>query len=348
MVDSNTYPVIIFSSIINDILEKMPEMPMEPKEPQKKHLRPLYFISFFGGLLFLFLTLNLGISLFKESEIFTGILALCFSVILLVPILGGIIMIYDAAIGNTNRNKKWKTDYEQWKTDYEQWGITIKKIKDDERKRLPRKEQKEQIVAYLNNRSSAEFFYCEENDVIKKGITENRFYDMVKDKVELMGGVVLSNIKIHILNDNWIFSQILENTIEPHYYYPDIAIIINGLYIDVEIDEPYSMDSRSPVHCIGSDDYRNSYMSSQGWEVIRFSEEQIVKYPDNCLSTIINTISHILEGRCGKPITEHNEDWIKSCWNEISARIMANNNYRESYLFDKSCNLQTTVQYTWP
>lgn len=345
MENSNTYPIILFSSNIRDILERRPLEPAKPQEPEQKHLRPLNIILLLGGLLFSCLILYVVFDSFKNSEIIEGIIASVFLLFLCFFSFGALLAVYDATIGNKTRNNQWKKDYKLWENNHEQWETSIKRIKNDEKKRLSKKEQKEQILSYLKNRTAAEFYNCEENEVVKKGISEKWFYRMIKDTIESMGGDVLLDTKLMIFSNNSYYghstlTQLLEDLNDSHYYYPDIAIIVNNLYVDIEIDEPYTIESKMPVHCIGTDDFRNDYITSHGWEVIRFAEEQIVKYPDKCLETIINTVNHILEGRCGNQITDKNENWITSCWDEASARIMADNNYRETYLYDKDWKLK--------
>jgi very-short-patch-repair endonuclease len=82
-----------------------------------------------------------------------------------------------------------------------------------------------------------------------------------------------------------------------YVYSTDFAIIFNeiGLSIDVEIDEPYDYKSKKPTHCIDqpNDTIRNQYFIEGNWIVIRFSEAQIVLYPDSCCKTIAKVISSI-------------------------------------------------------
>ncbi|NLA63237.1 MAG: hypothetical protein GX857_08475, partial [Bacteroidales bacterium] len=79
-------------------------------------------------------------------------------------------------------------------------------------------------------------------------------------------------------------------------YRPDIAIVWqkHNLYIDLEVDEPYDIVSRKPIHFFNSGDYlRNLYFISQGWVVIRFSEEQVYKTADHCVAYIANILKEI-------------------------------------------------------
>lgn len=71
-----------------------------------------------------------------------------------------------------------------------------------------------------------------------------------------------------------------------HNYYPDLVYIDrkSGVFIDIEIDEPYSR-SGSPTHFIDDprDKERNSEFINNGWNVLRFSERQIIEYLPECI-----------------------------------------------------------------
>lgn len=110
-------------------------------------------------------------------------------------------------------------------------------------------------------------------------------------------------------------------------FVPDAAYVnrSTGLCIDIEIDEPYSLPDKKPIHYIGSDEYRNSFFSENGWFVIRFAEEQVAKYPKDCVKYVNDFISGIAVGKM--PI-------FTNCverWSFSDAYGMSETNYRESY-----------------
>ncbi|MCF1752620.1 hypothetical protein [Mariniradius sediminis] len=77
-------------------------------------------------------------------------------------------------------------------------------------------------------------------------------------------------------------------------FLPDFVIICSdlGLYVDVEIDEPYSLESGDIIHHDRSrDSVRNQFFIDHNWIVIRFSERQIVENPLECVSFITNVLS---------------------------------------------------------
>lgn len=79
-------------------------------------------------------------------------------------------------------------------------------------------------------------------------------------------------------------------------YYPDFVFICEktNLHIDIEIDEPYSLIDKNPIHYINSnDEERNNCFIENNWIVVRFSEVQILKNVDDCIQTIESIINSI-------------------------------------------------------
>lgn len=159
--------------------------------------------------------------------------------------------------------------------------------------------------------------------IARRGYMEARFEEMVRENFT-------SDI-LEVIGDANI---LLTDGCRP--YEPDIAIIEKGenynLRIDIEIDEPYAGLTGQATHYIGSGDYtRDMNLVSAGWIVVRFNEEAIVKNHMGCLSYIAQIIEEIIPSY-RRP--EHLKCNYPTCkrWNEIEAKIMAANKYRESYL----------------
>lgn len=117
---------------------------------------------------------------------------------------------------------------------------------------------------------------------ITGGVTEPILFHALHNYFEKYPEIeILQNISIPIKKRNY-------------GYKPDIALVWRekNVYIDIEIDEPYDIVSRKPIHYIGcSDELRNKYLQENGWFVIRFSEEQIVndiEYVRNVLRNILS------------------------------------------------------------
>ena len=138
------------------------------------------------------------------------------------------------------------------------------------------------LTDWLSGRDLPEILDCEEDDIIKKGVSEDYFFNLL-----LKTGLnVYHNKKIPIGGK---------------YYYPDILVINDGLIIDIEIDEPYSGNDGTPIHYLSenfglyssSDEKRNAYFCKNGFEIIRFAEEQIFLHTNDCIGLIFQFISSI-------------------------------------------------------
>jgi hypothetical protein len=152
-----------------------------------------------------------------------------------------------------------------------------------------------------------------------------------------------SNYKVGASEVNFInqlqesqLSEFLKHNLYIHTdeggYYPDIAIIDheNYIFIDIEIDEPYTLKELIPIHYIGVDVVRNKYFNSIGWTVVRFSEKQIVRQPKEVISLIEQLYYSILEG------TQFKNKEILSLddrWTEEKSILLSTEKYRNSYLY---------------
>jgi hypothetical protein len=124
---------------------------------------------------------------------------------------------------------------------------------------------------------------------------------------------------------------------ERFHYTPDFAYIdaFLNLYIDIEIDEPYDFKTNKPTHFVSSATQRarNKHFQQRGWLVIRFSEEQVVRWPDSCCKTVAETIAEVTNA----PLILKQFDGVVDLkpmpqWTEHEASEMAKNSYREQYL----------------
>lgn len=124
-------------------------------------------------------------------------------------------------------------------------------------------------------------------------------------------------------------------------YHPDFVIIDNetNFHVDIEIDEPYAVENGTPIHHDRSDDEtRNSYFEELNWGVIRFTEKQIIKYPNECCELIAQVLYKI---KNKKNIITHDVE-IEKEWSYEEALIMKENDYRNSYL---PKNMKIQVRY---
>ena len=158
----------------------------------------------------------------------------------------------------------------------------------------------------------------------RRGYTEQLFEDFIKSHLPNSFSII-GNAKI-LLGD------------ECRPYEPDIAIIASSnknIRIDIEIDEPYNGVTKEPTHFIGcGDEFRDLNIVNAGWIVMRFTEEQVFCEKEKCLNEIYRLLWS-LDSEYVFNILDFNKNIkldSKSFWTELDAKMMAANNFRESYL----------------
>jgi len=123
---------------------------------------------------------------------------------------------------------------------------------------------------------------------------------------------------------------------------PDFAYICQktNLHIDIEIDEPYTprqypncSGNLILTHCVGQDDWRDSKFLESGWCIIRFSEKQVICYPDQCCKAIAQLIYDLTgDDSVIQQFSYVNDLTPSPAWTEKEAEIMANRQQRLRYL----------------
>jgi hypothetical protein len=120
-----------------------------------------------------------------------------------------------------------------------------------------------------------------------------------------------------------------DERLKTSWYYPDfIYHDSSGLCIDIEIDEPYTLDSRKPIHCKGQDDYRNAFFLRKQWVVVRFMEQQVMQHPLLCCKELAALIFH-LNGRHYAARFYHERLPRQPQWDQAEARRRARSRTRE-------------------
>lgn len=120
-------------------------------------------------------------------------------------------------------------------------------------------------------------------------------------------------------------------------YAPDFAYIDPhlNLHIDIEVDEPYTHDTRQPLHYLNcpKDELRNQCFLAWGWVVIRFSEAQVVQAPASCCKTIASTIAQISgDSSIMAPFRQVPTLKPEPRWTFADAQGMAETQHRTTYL----------------
>lgn len=157
------------------------------------------------------------------------------------------------------------------------------------------------------------------------GVTEGIMEPVLREHINIMcrdidGIKLLENVRLPILNRNYS-------------YRPDFCLFWEKkkLYIDIEIDEPYDIVSRKPIHYQGNgDNLRDRYFIRNGWCVIRLAEQQVKEDIDG----VINYVKRVLRWLTEERRIKIHENTLSSIarWTYEDAITMSSNNAREHYL----------------
>lgn len=120
-------------------------------------------------------------------------------------------------------------------------------------------------------------------------------------------------------------------------YYPDFLYYdpAHRLRINIELDEPYVLRQKMPVHFVENDERRDAKRDQvfldAGWPVIRFAEQQVAESAEGCARVVADVIERLTgevnDGlRNVQPIRSH------KCWTRQEANLMADQDTRLEYV----------------
>lgn len=327
-----SYPEIYFSRSITRHLSAMPPIPEAPKVPDKPVV-PQDPGSFNGN--------GQGCSIFM---LISGIIALIVTlssdidekVLAVLGLLGLIAFSWFLVMtGKWDRESheekkeeynrimnsmpalesKYQEEYSTYLRQKRKYDMKVKMIQSETSVRQYRKDR---VAQWLESRSKPDYTKCDSNDEIKKGLSEEYFSKYLEDYFS----EIYTAVKVPVVGDN--------------AYYPDILLVTDSLYIDIEIDEPYVGSDGTPIHYYSTkygvpkivDEDRNKYMTDHGFEVIRFSEEQIFRYPEECVDYIVDFVNGVTSGLDKIAPFEH----VVRKWSIEESAKLAYKHYRATYV----------------
>lgn len=124
---------------------------------------------------------------------------------------------------------------------------------------------------------------------------------------------------------------------------PDFAYVdkVNNLYIDIEIDEPYTprqyphkSELLTVIHCLEQNEYENRdrLFTDSDWFVIHFSEKQIICWTESCCKHIAKTIYELTgDSSVLSQLDRVRDLQTEPRWTKQKAEAMANRQERLSY-----------------
>ena len=185
-----------------------------------------------------------------------------------------------------------------------------------------------------------------------KSLSQSRFWTREQQLRELLNDRLLTPARISFamqgVSEKRFFTQLkaifpeIQQGMEfdnPQFSFPysaDFTFIHDcGVGIDIEVDEPYVGNTKQPHHCTdqGKDEIRNAFFVQNNWIVLRFSEEQVVRYPLSCCLSLASIIAQV----CGDSRFIDQLEGVpqlpkSTMWTIKQAEKMAKENYRQQYL----------------
>lgn len=328
-----TYPEIYLSKEIEMAMSGKPQLPEEPKAPLKPVVpsnpgeydsggnRGCFLFVLIGGIVTFFAVMSSDFEN-KGSLILPGIgfIACAF-------------FLFKTTSWDKESHEKKKEEYNkmknnisslelQYQKDYSEY-LKRKNAYDSEVKTITSNEnivsyRQNHIESWLEEREDPDYLICDEMDDVKKGASENYFFELLSKHFD----EVYSDVKVPVGNTA---------------YYPDFLLIVDSLFIDIEIDEPYAGNDGTPIHYYTSDyglvesidEDRNNYMTDSGFEVIRFSEEQIFLHSDECINYIKNVVNCI---KSADKNIQCDQDFMLNKWTKEQASRLAYQRFRNTYV----------------
>ena len=330
-----TYPELYYSADIQRILVDKPSLPLGAKpEPPIKPKRPIEpskpDISQLGCVIAI-IVFNVIIlcCLNSENRLDGKAIMLSFFLILM-SIISFVYFRKDKDIYKT-KSAEYKELIEKYSKEMKIYEEQLKKYEEDKVNydRLTRQMASESYIRqsrlnnirnFLNHRIPPKYQKCDSSDIVKKGASEDFFVEFLREKTDWF---VYNGQKVYCGSN---------------LYYPDIIVIADGLFFDIEIDEPYIGSDGQPIHyleqvkqdeSVSVDDKRNKQMNSFGWEVIRFSEDQVLLHTEECVSYISKVIETI---KNASTQVYCNSEFVVKKWSKEQAHKLAYQRYRRSYI----------------
>ena len=319
-----TYPEIYYSDEVKRILNSKPPLPKAPKAPEKVVIPPIpnekgdsqgcaIVVLIVSIVLFIVGAMT---KTFQLSMVCSFIMFISFFV---VGITTNRKRAYEDELRQYNNAQAKQKEYSKQHAEYQKQLDKYQEIIKETTSEVNLQKYRRNAINLFLSKRIAPTFSDSDADNVKKGISEDYFAKKLSKEF-----TILTNQRISYLDT---------------FLYPDILLIYDNLYIDIEIDEPYSNDDGSPIHYLEEDEdeelcsidsRRNDYFNEQGFEVIRFAEEQIYLDPEECVNTIkrvINCLKNAQTQKIKKP-TEYSLDK----WTKEQALIMSYKKYRNYYI----------------
>jgi very-short-patch-repair endonuclease len=245
--------------------------------------------------------------------------------------LPGFLLLLALGAATFSRIQQQLSTYSQKKAEHErQVAQYMRKARDYEQKQF---EHQEAVQAARTPANIAAFQY----KLLREVLSQTKTYDSTDSRAQRGRSEAVFGEHLKRYFADKVHTRLALNIPDyEHPYSPDFAYIDKELHlhIDIEVDEPYTQKKKRPTHFVGAqrDEKRNNFFIDKGWIVIRFSEEQVVRYPDSCCKTIAKVIVKVTgdESMLSQFAQVPNLETAPQ-WTEQEAKAMAAGRLRDSY-----------------
>ncbi len=309
----NTYPILKVPESIVEISKKSTDSteverrkkhkPLEPKPPIEIK-EPSYIYSF----------VIIAIAAFLIFFGYRGLLLLCMAVIAFLL----------ALLELADYNKK-KSVYYALKLRYldavQVYQKALKEWESNTRAEYIEAGRLEQIRTLRRNMQSLRPMKPSPGSSVRKGRSEDAFYKIYL--IRYFPGKILRDYKIEKYS-NYPYT--------PDFIYYDSDF---DFYIDIEIDEPYTIKGKRyiPTHCCDdiNEIERDNFFMKKNWIVLRFAEEQVIRHPVSCCKFIALVRKRIIKEPIPDDLQQIEDLICVSTWNTKMSKKMAKSKYRGRY-----------------
>jgi hypothetical protein len=311
--DTGKYPVFLIPEPLEQVQNVLPPV---PSFEESKPLAPGKEPQLLNGGVISWQVTGLILSSFFIAALGGGLAILWF-------LFGAILIGFQVL----NEKKSYPRRHQAWLqqiNNYEQEKELYHQLRQDHELKVKAARTPEKILAYrlqlMREVLSQTISHNGDNSRAQQGQSEARFGQFLQ---EYFSG------KIHV--GLTLFIPGYEYPYTPDFAYIDSSI---RLFIDIEIDEPYVYKTGLETHCLncGKEQQRNNFFLGKGWLVIRFAEEQVVRWPLSCCKAIANTINGVTGETIAAELANQSDVPSIDRWTEEESRYMADENFRDSYL----------------
>ncbi|ANV85757.1 hypothetical protein AWQ21_14580 (plasmid) [Picosynechococcus sp. PCC 7003] len=303
------YPDIYIPPRLKQISSAKPELPAPPAKPVKPEhpTKPKWWPPITVGLLCLVATLII-FSNIPVLSLITGGLGI--AVTRLIQTQG--------FRGDLAEYRRLEQEYPRRLTDYEKERRNFQDLKNRLKDPQFVQEYQQKLLNQFKNTIYQPDGY---NSNARTGRCEGCLYRAMNKHLP---GKIIQNAKLDIPNYSYPYS-------------PDVCYVYDDIYFDIEVDEPYTPlngdGDYKPIHGWeeSKEHNRNNFFLNKGWVVIRFSEEQVARYPDSCVKEIAQVVEQITQEPLPASLVNVENLNPQPRWTIEEAEQLADRNHRQTY-----------------